>query len=275
LDKLLLAPEPRELSGKIALVTGAARGIGRAIAERLAAGGALVAVTDVDGDGAARAAEDIGRRFGTPCAVGLRMDITNENEVDGCIARLAGLWGGLDILVSNAGIVVTGSIADLRLEDWQRSLAVNATGHFLVCRAAVRLMVRQRLGGAIVLNCTKNVLAPGRELGAYSCAKSAAAQLARTLAIEHGADKIRVNVIHPDAVFTDLWTPETRESRARAYGIPVDQLEAYYRDRTLLKENVTPADVAEAVAFVVSERFGKSTGNMLVIDGGAREAFPR
>ena len=136
-------------------------------------------------------------------------------------------------------------------------------------------MTRQGLGGAIIFNCTKNVLVPGKELGAYSAAKAAAAQLAKVLAIEHGPDGIRVNVVHPDAVFTDLWTKEARESRAHAYGVPVEKLEDYYRERTLLKQNVEPEDVAEAVAFLASERASKSTGNMLVVDAGAREAFPR
>jgi len=270
LDKLRLAPPPREFSGRIALVTGAARGIGRAIAARLAAGGALVAVTDVDGGAAARTAAEIGGS-----AAGWRMDVTSEAEVDDVFLAVRRRWGGVDVVVSNAGTIVSGGIATLALEAWRRSLDVNATGHFLVCRAAVRTMTRQGLGGAIVINCTKNVLVPGRELGAYSAAKAAAAQLAKILAVEHGADGIRVNVVHPDAVFTDLWTPEIRASRARAYGVPEEELEEHYRRRTLLRQPVTAEDVAEAVAFLAGERSAKSTGNMLVIDAGAREAFPR
>lgn len=270
LDKLRLAPPPREFSGKVALVTGAARGIGRAIARRLAADGALVAVTDIDGDAAARTAAEIGAS-----AASCRMDVTSEDEVERAFDALCQRWGGVDVVVSNAGTIQSGAIATLSLEQWRRSLDVNATGHFLVCRAAVRVMTRQALGGAIVINCTKNVLVPGRELGAYSASKAAAAQLARILAVEHGGDGIRVNVVHPDAVFTDLWTPEIRASRARAYGIPEERLEEHYRQRTLLGRTVTPEDVAEAVAFLASERSAKSTGNMLVVDSGAREAFPR
>lgn len=269
LDKLKLAPPPREFSGKVALVTGAARGIGKAIARRLAADGALVAVTDVDETAAEAAAGEI--EGGLP----LRLDVTDEAQVARAFEELALRWGGVDIVVSNAGAILMGAIAGLSLADWRRSLDVNATGHFLVSRSAVRVMTRQGLGGAIIFNCTKNVLAPGKDLGAYSAAKAAAAQLAKVLAIEHGGDGIRVNVVHPDAVFTDLWTPETRASRAKAYGVPVEKLEDYYRERTLLKKNVQPEDVAEAVAFLASERAAKSTGNMLVVDAGAREAFPR
>jgi rhamnulose-1-phosphate aldolase/alcohol dehydrogenase len=270
LDKLLLAPGPHEFSGRVALVTGAARGIGRAIAARLAADGALVAVTDLDGDAACRTAAEIGGS-----AAGWRMDVTNEDEVDQAFAHLCRRWGGVDVVVSNAGAIFSGAIAGLELEDWRRSLEVNATGHFLVCRAAVRVMSRQGMGGAIVVNCTRNVLVPGRELGAYSAAKAAAAQLAKILAVEHGPDGIRVNVVHPDAIFTDLWTPEVRASRARAYGIAEEDLEEHYRQRTLLRRSVTAEDVAEAVAFLAGERSAKSTGNMLVVDAGAREAFPR
>jgi rhamnulose-1-phosphate aldolase/alcohol dehydrogenase len=270
LDKLRLAPAPREFSGRVALVTGAARGIGRAIARRLAAAGALVAVTDVDGDAACRTAAEIGES-----AAGWRLDVTGEEEVEDTFAQVCRRWGGVDVVVSNAGSIISGPIAELELEAWRRSLDVNATGHFLVCRAAVRAMTRQGMGGAIVINCTKNVLVPGREMGAYSAAKAAAAQLAKILAVEHGQDGIRVNVVHPDAIFTDLWTPEIRASRARAYGIPEDRLEDHYRRRTLLQQSVTAEDVAEAVAFLAGERSAKSTGNMLVVDAGAREAFPR
>jgi rhamnulose-1-phosphate aldolase/alcohol dehydrogenase len=269
LDKLKLAPPAREFGGKVALVTGAGRGIGKAIANRLAEDGALVCVTDVDEVAAEQAAAEI------PGAVGLRLDVTDEEQVVRAFEELALRWGGVDIVVSNAGVIVAGAVAGLSLADWQKSLDVNTTGHFLVSRQAVRLMTRQGLGGAIIFNVTKNVLVPGKELGAYSAAKAAAGQLAKVLAIEHGGDGIRVNVVHPDAVFTDLWTPETRASRARAYGVPVEKLEDYYRERTLLKQNVLPEDVAEAVAFLASERSSKSTGNMLVIDAGARDAFPR
>jgi rhamnose utilization protein RhaD (predicted bifunctional aldolase and dehydrogenase)/NAD(P)-dependent dehydrogenase (short-subunit alcohol dehydrogenase family) len=256
LDKLRLAPPPREFTGKVALVTGAGRGIGKAIADRLERDGAVVVRSDIAG------AEIV-------------IDVASETSVKKGFEAVCARYGGLDIVVSNAGILVTGAVESLSLEDWQRSFAVNATGHFLVCREALRVMRLQGLGGAIVLNVTKNVLAPGAEMAAYSAAKAAAAQLARVLAIEAGPLGVRVNMVHPDQVFTDLWTREARESRARAHGVPVAELEEFYRSRTLLKRGVTPEDVAEAVAFLASERSAKTTGNMLVVDAGAKESFPR
>jgi NAD(P)-dependent dehydrogenase (short-subunit alcohol dehydrogenase family) len=171
--------------------------------------------------------------------------------------------------------LVTSPVESLSLDDWERSFAVNARGHFLVCREALRVMREQGLGGALVLNVTKNVLAPGAEMAAYSSAKAAAMQLARVLAIEGGPLGVRVNVVHPDQVFTDLWTAEARESRARAHGVPVEKLEEFYAGRTLLRVGVTVEDVAEAVAFLASSRSAKTTGGMLVVDGGAKGSFPR
>ena len=206
---------------------------------------------------------------------GVTMDVTRPDDVQRGFREGVLAFGGLDILVSNAGIAPTGAVIDMPLEVWEKSFAVNSTGHFLVSQAAVRIMKAQGIGGAIVFNCTKNVVAPGPQFAAYSAAKAAEAQLARVLAIEHGPDKIRVNMVNPDSVFTDLWSPQVREDRARAYGISVDELEDHYRNQTLLKESVTPQDVAEAVFFLVSDASAKTTGCMLPVDGGVRAAFPR
>ncbi len=157
------------------------------------------------------------------------------------------------------------------------SLAVNATGHFLVAREAVSILKEQGLGGSLVFIATKNVPAPGQDLGAYSAAKAAESQLARVLAIENGEQGIRSNMINPDAIFRDskLWSSDVREQRAKAHGIPVDQVEDFYRRRTLLKVSVTAEDVAEAALFLAGDRSLKTTGAMLPVDGGVREAFPR
>ena len=155
-------------------------------------------------------------------------------------------------------------------------MAVNATGHFLVAREAVRLFKEQRMGGAIVFVVTKNVPAPGKDFGAYSAAKAAEAQLARVLAIEGGEYAIRVNMVNPDAVFeSSLWSPEVRQQRADSYGIPLEGLEEYYRQRNLLRARITAEDVAEAVFWLASDRSAKTTGAMIPVDGGLREAFPR
>lgn len=257
LDKLRSTASPPELSGRIALVTGAARGIGAAIAEKLSALGALVVRSDVS------ASSD------------LELDVTSEASVLAGFSSVVQRYGGLDIVVSNAGALFTGPVESLTLADWERSFAVNSTGHFLVCREALRCFRAQGLGGAIVINATKNVLAPGAEMAGYSASKAAAAQLARVLAIEGGPLGVRVNVVHPDQVFTDLWSPAVRESRARAHGVPVAELEAFYASRSLLKVPVRPSDVAEAVAFFCSPRSSRSTGNVLLVDAGSPAAFPR
>jgi len=277
LYKLSLLPPEQELARRVALVTGAGGGIGRAIAERLAAAGAHVAVTDVDGAAAERVVGEIVAARGAGRAFGLILDVTNENSVRDAFERAVLAYGGLDVLVSNAGIALPSSIHEMALHDWQRSFDVNATGHFLVSREAVKVMRRQGLGGSIIYVATKNVPAPGKDFGAYSAAKAAQTQLARVLAIENGDAGIRVNVLHPDAVFrgTNLWSPEVREQRARAHGISVDQIEDFYRQRNLLGVSVLPEDVAEAALFFASDRSSRTTGATLAVDGGVREAFPR
>ncbi len=277
LYKLSLLPAEQELARRVALITGAGGGIGRAIAVRLAAAGAHVVVTDLDGDAASRVTDEITAARGEGRAIGLKLDVTCEDSVREAFRRTALTYGGLDILVSNAGIALPAAIHELALADWSRSFDINATGHFLVSREAVQLMRKQGLGGSIVFVATKNVPAPGKDFGAYSAAKAAQTQLARILAIENGEAGIRVNVLHPDAVFrgTNLWSQEVREQRASAHGIDVDQIEEFYRRRNLLQASVLPEDVAEAALFFASDRSSRSTGATLAVDGGIREAFPR
>jgi NAD(P)-dependent dehydrogenase (short-subunit alcohol dehydrogenase family) len=207
----------------------------------------------------------------------LQLDVTCEEAVRAAFARTALAFGGVDILVSNAGIAIPAAVHEMSLADWQRSFDVNATGHFLVGREAVTMMRKQGTGGSIVFIATKNVPAPGKDFGAYSAAKAAETQLARILAIENGDAGIRVNVLHPDAVFrgTNLWSTDVREQRAKAHGIAVDEIEEFYRRRNLLQVAVTPDDVAEAALFFASDRSSRTTGATLAVDGGVREAFPR
>ena len=252
LYKRTLAPPERELSGRVALVTGAASGIGRAIALRFAEEGAHVVVTDVQAAGVRSVAREIAERHGEERVLHRRMDVSDEESVREAFQAVRLAFGGLDVLVSNAGIALTGSIDSLALADWERSLSVNATGHFLVAREAVTILREQGLGGSLVFIATKNVPAPGQELGAYSAAKAAEAQLARVLAIENGPHGIRSNVINPDAVFrgSRLWSPSVRRDRAKAHGIRVSEVEEFYRRRTLLRATVTAEDVAEAALFL-------------------------
>jgi NAD(P)-dependent dehydrogenase (short-subunit alcohol dehydrogenase family) len=277
LYRMNLAPPPRELSGRVALVTGAARGIGRGIALRLASEGCHVVATDLDRDGVEALAADIETRHGPGRAVGHAADVTDEASVEGLFHAASLAYGGVDVVVSNAGVAHVSPIEALDLADWKRSFDVNATGHFLVARAAVRLLKAQGIGGSLIFVASKNVLAPGKDFGAYSASKAAQTQLARVLAIENGAAGVRVNLINPDAIFQDsgLWSEGVREERARAHGIRPDELEEFYRRRNLLGTRVTAEDVAEAALWLASDRSSRTTGCILTVDGGVREAFPR
>ncbi len=277
LYKLTLAPKDRELAGRVALVTGGAGGIGRAIARRLAEEGAHVVVTDLDERSAADVAQGLTKQFGIGRGASTRLDVTDEASVRAAFEFARLTYGGLDLLISNAGIAHVAPLDELTLVDWERSLAVNATGHFLAAREALRLFKEQGIGGAMVFVATKNVTAPGKDFGAYSAAKAAEAQLARVLAIEGGPHGIRVNMVNPDAIFegSGLWSDEVRQQRAASYGIPVDQLEGHYASRNLLGARVTADDVAEAVLWLSTDRSAKTTGAMIPVDGGVREAFPR
>jgi NAD(P)-dependent dehydrogenase (short-subunit alcohol dehydrogenase family) len=277
LYKLTLAPPEKELARRIALVTGAAGGIGRAVARRLAREGAHVVVADLDGGAVARVAEEIVGEAGPQRARGVAMDVAAEGSVEAGVQAAVEAYGGLDIVVSNAGIAHSAPIDALALADWERSFAVNATGHFLVTRAALRVLKAQGFGGSLVYVATKNVMAPGKDFAAYSAAKAAEAQLAKVAAIEGGGHGIRANIVNPDAVFRDsgLWSEDVRRERARAQGIPPEQLEDFYRKRNLLGVSVLPEDVAEAVLFLASDRSAKTTGCTVTVDGGVRDAFPR
>jgi rhamnulose-1-phosphate aldolase/alcohol dehydrogenase len=275
LYKLTLLPKPKELAGRIALVTGAASGIGRAIAERFAEEGAHVVVTDVNPpDDVAKA---IVEKNGLRRAIATKLDVTSEEDVDAAFNAAVLAYGGIDIVVSNAGISSFGRLESLDTKDWDRSFAVNARGHFLVARAAMRVMIEQGIGGSIVFNASKNVTAPGKEFGAYSVSKAAEAQLCRIVALEGGEHGIRANMLNPDAIFgaSRFWSDEMREMRANAYGIDAEKLPDFYRKRTLLNVEVTAEDVAEAALFLAGPRSAKTTGAMLPVDGGVKEAFPR
>jgi len=277
LYKLTLAPPEKELARRIVLVTGGGSGIGRAIAHRLAAEGAHVAVTDVDAGSAGRVADEVTKAVGGGRAFGLGLDVTQEASVRAAFEETVLRWGGLDVLVSNAGIAHSAPVDRMALADWERSFAVNATGHFLVAREAMRVLIRQGIGGSLVFVATKNVMSPGKDFAAYSAAKAAEAQLAKVVALEGAPHGIRSNIINPDAVFQDskLWSEEIRRERAAAQGIGVDQIEDFYRKRNLLGVRILPDDVAQAALFFASDRSAKTTGCTLTVDGGVKDAFPR
>jgi rhamnulose-1-phosphate aldolase/alcohol dehydrogenase len=277
LHKLSLAPRPRELAGRVALVTGGASGIGRAIAVRLAEAGAHVVVGDRNESGASEVSDALVQAHGEGRGMAVGMDVTDEAAVRDAFEKTVLAYGGLDILVSNAGISTSNPIEDTSLDEWNLNQSVLGTGYFLVAREAFRVLKAQGHGGSIVFVASKNGLVGGRNAAAYSSAKALEIHLARCLAEEGGAHAIRVNTVNPDAVLrgSGIWDSAWREQRALTYGIDPDQLEEHYRARTTLKVNVLPEDVAEAVLFLASNRSAKSTGNILNVDGGVVAAYSR
>ena len=273
LYKLSLAPPPGELQGRVALVTGAAGGIGSAIVDALAAAGACVVGFDLDAEGAEDAVASLGDD-----GAGVGGDVTSEAAVRAAYDAAVMAFGGVDIVVSNAGIASSAPIEETSLAEWERNHAVLGTGYFLVAREAFGVMREQGLGGSLVFIASKNAVVAGRNAAAYSSAKALELHLARCLAEEGGADGIRVNTVNPDAVLrgSRIWGSSWREERAASYGIEPDALDEHYRNRTTLGVSILPRDVAEAVLhFASPARSGKSTGNILNVDGGVAAAYPR
>jgi len=256
--KLRRAGEPPPLAGEVALVTGAASGIGKACVEVLLARGAAVAALDVD-----PRIEDL---FPRPAALGLLCDVTAEEQVSGALAAAVAAYGGLDVLILNAGVFPAGrDIAALELEEWRRVMAVNLDANLVLMRRCHPLLRQAPRGGRVAVIGSKNVPAPGPGVAAYSASKAALQQLARVAALEWGRDGIRVNIVHPNAVFdTALWTEERIAARASAYHLDV---EAYRRSNVLGLE-VRSRDVAEAAVELCGPRFSRTTGAQVPVDGG-------
>lgn len=276
LYKLSLAPKEKEMARQVIWVTGAAGGIGQAIVKKLAQEDAHVVALDLNRKKVEAIAHEINTQMKAQKVLGLGLDVTDETEINQAMAKTLAIFGGIDGLVSNAGIAHVAPVDELDLESWEQSFRVNSTGHFLVARRVIQELKKQNLGGAFVFIASKNVLAPGKDFAAYSAAKSAQTQLGRVLAIENGELGIRVNIIHPDGVFdgSGLWDL-IKKKRATTHGVKAEQLESYYQNRNLMKARVTPEDVAEAALFFLSKRSARTTGCMLTVDGGLREAFPR
>jgi rhamnulose-1-phosphate aldolase/alcohol dehydrogenase len=275
--KLQRLPKPKSLAGRIALVTGGAGGIGRATATKLLGEGACVVLADIDDQALAAASDELGKRFGADFVRSAKVDVTKEDAVIGGFADIAVEFGGIDILVSNAGLASSAPIEDTTLALWNKNMDILATGYFLVSREAFRLFRAQDIGGNVVFVASKNGLAASPNAAAYCTAKAAEIHLARCLALEGAEEQIRVNVVNPDAVLrgSKIWTGEWKEQRAAAYKMSTDDLEEHYRSRSMLKRSVFPEDIAEAVYFFASEFSAKSTGNILNVDAGNAQSFTR
>ncbi len=276
--KLQRMPRPKPMVGKVALVTGGAGGIGQAIARRILADGGCVVLADIDQEALDSVGADLAKAHGRDHVRGVRCDVTDEASVIAAFDRAAIEYGGVDILVSNAGIASAAPIEETSLALWNRNQSILATGYFLVGREAFKQMKAQGTGGSIVMIASKNGMVASAQATAYCAAKAAEIQLSRSFALEGAPLGIRSNVVNPDAVIrgSKIWTGKWSEERAAANKISEQDLEAFYRDRSMLKRSVFPEDIAEATYFFAAEHLSaKSTGNILNVDAGNLAAFTR
>ncbi|TYP85289.1 rhamnulose-1-phosphate aldolase/alcohol dehydrogenase [Maritimibacter alkaliphilus HTCC2654] len=275
--KLQRMPKPKSLAGRVALVTGGAGGIGAATAERYLSEGACVMLADINGDNLEAAKANLVQRYGRDVVRTVKMNVTDEAEVASAYADISVEFGGIDILVSNAGIASSASVEETTLELWQKNMDILSTGYFLVSREAFKVMRVQGIGGSVVFVASKNGLAASPNASAYCTAKASEIHLARCLALEGADVGIRVNVVNPDAVLrgSKIWEGEWLDQRASTYGTDKEGLEEMYRNRSLLKRSVLPEDIAEAAYFFAADTSAKSTGNIVNVDAGNKEAFTR
>jgi rhamnulose-1-phosphate aldolase/alcohol dehydrogenase len=275
--KLQRMPKPKALSGKIALITGSAGGIGKAIAKKFVDEGAVVILNDMNTERLESAGEEFKKQYGKDSYTTAVLDVTNAGQINAALETAALAFGGVDIVVNNAGLSISKSIADHTEKDWDLLYDVLVKGQFFITQAAVAVMKKQDIGGDVINIVSKNALVSGPNNAGYGSAKAAQLHLSRLNAAELGADGIRVNVVNPDAVISDsnIWAGGWAEGRAKAYGITVEELPAYYAKRTLLNQIILPADIADACFAFTGGLLSKSTGNVLNVDGGVAMAFVR
>ncbi|WP_276089130.1 bifunctional aldolase/short-chain dehydrogenase [Pedobacter sp. JY14-1] len=275
--KLQRMPKPKPLTGKIALVTGSAGGIGKAIAKKFVEEGAVVVLNDMNAERLEGAGEEFKSKYGRDSFATAQLDVTSAAQIGAAFDAAALAFGGVDIVVNNAGLSISKTIADHTEKDWDLLYDVLVKGQFLVTQAAVAVMKKQGTGGDILNIVSKNALVSGPNNAGYGSAKAAQLHLGRLNAAELGADHIRVNTVNPDAVISDsnIWAGGWAEGRAKAYGITVAELPAYYAKRTLLNEVILPEDIANACFAFTGGLLNKSTGNVLNVDGGVATAFVR
>jgi len=276
--KLQRMPKAKPLVGKVAVVTGGAGGIGRAIVERQLQEGACTVLLDIDAAALDSTVAELAKKYGKDVVRGVVCDVTSEESVMAAYAKATLEFGGVDILVSNAGIASAAPLEDTTLALWNRNQSILATGYFLVGREAFRLMKAQAVGGSMIFIASKNGMVASNQAVAYCAAKAAEIQLSRSFALEGAPLGIRCNVVNPDAVIrgSKIWTGTWSQERAAANKVEEQDLEAFYRDRSMLKRSVFPEDIAEATYFFAAEHLSaKSTGNILNVDAGNLAAFTR
>ena len=275
--KLRRMPKPKALSGRIALITGSAGGIGKAIAKKFAEEGACVVINDINEERLAGAKDEFIKTFGKDAVASTLLNVTDAASVEKAFEKACLAFGGVDMVINNAGISISKSIAEHTLEEWDRLYDILVKGQFIVSKAGIAVMRKQGFGGDIVNIVSKNAVVAGPNNPGYGSAKAAQAHLTRLMATELGGDKIRVNMVNPDAVISDsnIWAGGWAEGRAKAYGIAVEELPAYYAKRTLLNEIILSEDIANACFAFVGGLLNKSTGNALNVDGGVAMGFYR
>jgi rhamnulose-1-phosphate aldolase/alcohol dehydrogenase len=275
--KLQRMPKPKALSGRIALITGSAGGIGKAIAKKFAEEGACVVLNDINQERLDGAVEEFKKTLGKDAVASALLNVTDEATIEKAFAETALAFGGVDIIINNAGISISKSITDHSIEEWDRLYDILVKGQFMVSKKGIEIMRKQDMGGDIVNIVSKNSIVAGPNNTGYGSAKAAQAHLTRLMAAELGGDKIRVNTVNPDAVIADsnIWAGGWAEGRAKAYGIKVEELPAYYAKRTLLNETILPEDIANGCFAFVGGLLSKSTGNVLNVDGGVAAGFVR
>ncbi|WP_370455011.1 bifunctional rhamnulose-1-phosphate aldolase/short-chain dehydrogenase [uncultured Ruegeria sp.] len=275
--KLQRMPKPKSLAGRVALVTGGGGGIGSATAERFLSEGACVMLADVNPESLTATEGVLTQQFGKDVVCTVLMDVTDENAVAHALAETSVEFGGIDILVSNAGIASSAPVEETSLDLWNKNMDILSTGYFLVSRETFKIMRVQDMGGSIVFVASKNGLAASPNAAAYCTAKASEIHLARCLALEGAEAGIRVNVVNPDAVLrgSKIWEGDWLDQRASTYGTDKEGLEEMYRNRSMLKRSVLPEDIAEACYFFAAEISAKSTGNILNVDAGNVQAFTR
>ena len=272
--KLQRMPKPKPLATRVALVTGAASGIGKAIATRLAAEGACVVIADLDLEKAQAAAAEIG---GTDVAIGVQANVTDELQVQAAVDAAVLAFGGLDLVVNNAGLSLSKSLLETTVADWDLQHDVMAKGSFLVSRAAARVLIEQKLGGDIIYISSKNSVFAGPNNIAYSATKADQAHQVRLLAAELGEYGVKVNGINPDGVVrgSGIFAGGWGAKRAAVYGVPEEDLGKYYAQRTLLGREVLPENVANAVFVLCTSDLSHTTGLHIPVDAGVAAAFLR
>lgn len=275
--KLQRMPKPKALSGRIALITGSAGGIGKAIAKKFVEEGAVVVLNDMNEERLQGAGEEFRTQYGKDAYATAALDVTKGDQIKSAFDAAALAFGGVDIIINNAGLSISKSIEDHTEKDWDLLYDVLVKGQFLVTQAAVEVMRKQDIGGDVLNIVSKNALVSGPNNAGYGSAKAAQLHLSRLNAAELGGDGIRVNVVNPDAVISDsnIWAGGWAEGRAKAYGVKVEELPAFYAKRTLLNEIILPEDIANACFAFVGGLLNKSTGNVLNVDGGVAMAFVR